>query len=79
MNPKSLALRKIKAGYDWGKKEFSLNHLLFMDDLKLYEKSEDQIDSLVRTVHSVSADVGMEFGIRKCGVLMMKRGGEGGL
>ena len=64
MIPISLVLRKVKAGYEWGKKEFSLNHLLFMDDLKLYGKSEKQIDSLVRTVHILSTDMGMEFGIR---------------
>ena len=47
----SLVLREVKAGYGCGKNEFNLNHLLFMDDLKLYGKSEDQIDSLVRTIH----------------------------
>ena len=47
MIPMSLVLRKVKTGYEWGKKEFSLSHLLFMDDIKLYGKSEEQIDSLV--------------------------------
>ena len=74
MIPISLVLRKVKAGYEWGKKEFSLNHLIFMDDLKLYGKGEKQIDSLVRTVHILSTDIGMEFGIRKCGLLILKRG-----
>ena len=36
-----IVLRKAKAGYDWGKKQFTLNHLLFMDDLKLYAKNEE--------------------------------------
>ena len=74
MIPISLVLRKVKAGYEWGKKELSLNHLLFMDDLKLYGKSEKQIDSLARTVHILNIDMGMEFGIRKCGLLILKRG-----
>ena len=73
MIPISLVLRKVKAGYEWGRKEFSLSHLLYMDDLKLYGKSEEQIDSLVRTVHIVSTDIGMEFGYRKCGLLILKR------
>ena len=47
MIPMSLLLRKVKASYEWGRKEFKLNHLLFMDDLKLFGKSDDQIDSLV--------------------------------
>ena len=41
MIPLSLLLRKVKASYEWGKKEFKLNHLLFMDDLKLFRKSEE--------------------------------------
>ncbi|XP_065069753.1 uncharacterized protein LOC135694801 [Rhopilema esculentum] len=45
-----------------------------MDDLKLYAKNVEQINSLVRTVHIFSTDIGMEFGIKKCGVLILKRG-----
>ena len=40
--PLSLILKKVNACYKWGKKEYKLNHLLFMDDLKLYYKSEDK-------------------------------------
>ena len=39
-----------------------------MDDLKLYGKSNDQVDSLVRTVYIFTSDVGMEFGVEKCAV-----------
>ena len=70
----SLVLRKVKAGYEWGRKEFSVSHLLYIDDFKLYGMSEEQIDSLVRTVHIVSTDIGMEFGYRMCGILILKRG-----
>ena len=73
MIPLTLILRKSTAGYDLAK-EFKVNHLLFMDDLKLFGKSEDQIDSLVQTVQVFSEDIGMEFGLKKCGVLLMKRG-----
>ena len=45
-----------------------------MDDLKLFAKSEERIDTLVRTVHIFSTDIGMEFGMKKCGILTMKRG-----
>ena len=55
-------------------KEFKLNHLLFMDDLKLFGKSHDQIDSLVQTVFTFSEDIGMEFGLKKCGVVILKKG-----
>ena len=74
MVPLTWLLRRAKAGYEWGNKGFKLNHLLFMDDLKLFAKSKNQIDSLVQTVHIFSEDIGMQFGIKKCGVLIMERG-----
>jgi len=33
-----------------------------------------QIDSLVQTVFRFSEDTGMEFGLRKCGVVPLKKG-----
>ena len=44
-----------------------------MDDLKLFGKSHDQIDSLVQTVFRFSEDIGMEFGLKKCGVVILKK------
>ena len=73
MVPLSLILKKVNACYKWGKKEYKLNHLLFMDDLKLHAKSEKQTNTLARTVYVFSTDIAMEFGIKKCGILTMKR------
>ena len=36
-----LTLKKVNTCYKWRKMEYRLNHLLFMDDLKLYTKSEE--------------------------------------
>jgi len=71
MIPLTLILRKSTAGYDLPKK-CKVNHLLFMDDLKVFGKSEDQIDSIVQTVQLFSEDIGMHFGLKKCDVLLMK-------
>ena len=49
--------------------EYKLNHLLYMDDLKLFAKNEEQIDTLGRTVHILSSDIVMGFGMKKCGIL----------
>ena len=73
MVPLSLILKKVNACYKWGKKEDKINCLLFIDDLKLHAKSEEQTNTLVRTVYAFSTDIGMEFGIKKCGILTMKR------
>ena len=45
-----------------------------MDNLKLYGSNPNKIDSLVRTVEIVTKNIGMKFGIDKCGVSAMKRG-----
>ena len=43
-----------------------------MDDLKLYSKSERTLDSLIQTVRIFNKDIGMQFGIDKCTMLVMK-------
>ena len=72
--PLSLILRKAKAAYEFSESKEKINHLLFMDDLKLYSRSKKGLDSLVQKVHVFSEDIGMEFGIEKCAMLVMKRG-----
>ena len=46
----TLMLRQTKASYELEKGGKKINRLLFVDDLKLFAKNEDQIDSLVNTV-----------------------------
>ena len=70
----SLILRKAKAAYEFSESKEKINHLLFMDDLKLYSRSEKGLDSLVQAVHVFSENVGMEFGIEKCAMLVMEKG-----
>ena len=74
MIPLSLILRDVKIAYDLGKGNGELNHLLFMDDLKLFAKNEKQLESLIHTVRIFSDDIRMEFGLAKCALLVMKRG-----
>ena len=42
-----------------------MNHLLFMDGLKLYGWNKEELKRLVEIVHIYSKDVGMEFGLDK--------------
>lgn len=72
--PYTLLLCKAKGHYQLGRDSGSLNHLLITGDLKFYGRDEHKLDSLVNTVCVFSTDVGMEFGLKKCGVLMMKQG-----
>ena len=49
-----------------------MNHLLFMDDLKLYGSNDNETNSLVVTVKIVSGDIGMLFGFDKYDALKRK-------
>ena len=51
-----------------------INHLLFMDDLKLYSRNQKELDSLVQTIRIFSKGIGMEFGIEKCAMLVFEKG-----
>ena len=74
MVPLTVVLKGMMEGYKLKDGSGKVNHLLFMDNLKLFGKDEAQIESLVDTVQVVSSDIGMEFGIKKCGVLFLRRG-----
>ena len=72
--PLSLILRKVRAGYAFGRGKPTVNHLLFMDDLKVYGKNEKQVNTMINTVRIFSQDICMEFGIDKCAVIVLKKG-----
>ena len=60
-----MILRKAKAAYEFSGSKENINHL-FMDDLKLYPRNEKGLNLLVQTIHVLSEDIGMEFGMEKC-------------
>ena len=74
MIPLTMVLRKVNFHLELGEKVKKLSHLLFMDNLKLFAKSCEQIDSLVTTVQMFGRDIEMEFGINKCGAVILQRG-----
>ena len=47
---------------------------MYMDDIKLFAKNEKELEILIDTVRIYSQDIGMEFGIEKCALLVMKSG-----
>ena len=72
--PLKMLLKHVNVGYDLGKQQGKIIHLLFMDDLKLFSKTEGQLETLINSVRVFSSDINMEFGIEKCGILLMKKG-----
>ena len=45
-----------------------------MDDIQLYAKNKRDIDSLIHLTRIYSEDMGMSFGLKKCGRMIAKRG-----
>ena len=45
-----------------------------MDDINLFAKYEKELETLIHAVRIYSQDTGMEFGIGKCAMLVMKSG-----
>ena len=74
MAPLTMLLKDESKGYKLGNSGNAVNHLLFMDDLKLYARSQDEVDALLGLVQEYSKDIGMEFGMDKCAVLGIKNG-----
>ena len=65
MIPLILVLRQTKASYEVKKGGKKINHLLFMDDLKLLLKNEDQMYIMVKTVRIFSEDIKMELWLER--------------
>ena len=61
MIPLTSVPRQTKISYELKKRGKKINDLLFMNDLKLFAKNEDQIDSPVNTVKAFSEDIKIEF------------------
>ena len=72
--PLNHKLRKCTAGYKLNRSQGKINHLMYMDDIKLFTKNEKDLESLIHAVRIYSVDIGMEFGTEKCVLLVMKSG-----
>ena len=47
---------------------------MYMDDIKLFARNEKDLETLIHTVRIYNQNIGMEFGIEKCAMPIMKSG-----
>ena len=64
--------RECTAGYKLSRSQEKINHLMYMDDIKLFAKNEKELETLIHTIRTYSQDIGMEFSIEKWALLVMK-------
>ena len=72
--PLNHILRKCTAGCKFSISLEKINHLMYMDDIKLFAKNEKELETLIHTVRIYSQGIVMGFGIEKCALLVMKSG-----
>jgi hypothetical protein len=79
LNPLSNMLNKTTHGYkitthNLDNNPIKINHLLYMDDLKLYAKNNNELKNLIQKTERFSIDINMKFGIDKCNTCSIQRG-----
>ena len=47
---------------------------MYMDDIKLFAKNKKELENIIHAVRKYSQDIGMEFGIEKCAMLVLNSG-----
>ena len=72
--PLTTILNSLKSGYKIPQTQTKINHLLYMDDLKLYTNTQKQLTSMLNTVNTFTKDIKMEFGLNKCGTVAIHKG-----
>jgi len=71
LTPITNILRCKEVGYKIGNQKVS--NLLYIDDLKIYAKSDTQMERCKAVVEEFSKDIKMDFGINKCAVIHVKK------
>ena len=72
--PHTEQLNQLNTGYEECTTKMKILHLLYMDNLKLIAKLEEELQKQIQTVKTFSDDVHMEFGLEKCAKITFKRG-----
>ena len=72
--PLNHILRKCTAGYKLSRSQEKFIHLMYIDGIKLFARMKKKLETLIRAVRIYSQGIGMEFGIGKSVILVMKSG-----
>jgi len=66
--PLSIVLQSINKGYVVHKDLQKVNHLLYLDDIKLYAKSRPKLESLLHSVEIFSNEIRIvfRFNVKHC-------------
>jgi hypothetical protein len=71
--PLTNELNSADCGYRVHGTERKISHLLYIDDLKLLGRNENDLKNEIKIVQTISKDINMNFGIEKCASICLKR------
>ena len=74
MIPLDHIFRKRTSCYQFSKPKEKINNPMYVDDIKIFAKNGKELENLIQTIRIYSQDIGTEFGIEKCAMLIIKRG-----
>lgn len=77
INPLSKLLNQSGLGFQMMEKRkpvYTISHLMYMDDLKLYASNEEELTSLLNITAMFSDDIQMHFSLEKCATLNVIKG-----
>jgi len=72
--PHTEQLNRLNTGYEEHIMKTKISHLLYMDDLKLIAKSEEEFQKQIQIVKTFSNDIHVDFGLEKCAKITLKEG-----
>ena len=71
--PLTNELNRADCGYQVHGTERKIRHLLYMDDLKLSDRNENELKNEMKIVQTISKDMNMNFGLEKCSRICFKK------
>jgi hypothetical protein len=72
--PVTHELNGSNCGYQIHRTERKISHLLYMVDLQLTGRSQEELTNEIQTVKTISNDIKMIFGLEKCAKICLKSG-----
>ena len=72
--PLTEQMNRLNTGYEQHVTKTKISHLLYMDDLKLIAKSDEELQKQIQIVKKFSDDIHMDIGLEKCAKITFKTG-----
>ena len=64
--------KEIYGGYKFSKSLEHINHLMYIDGIKIFAKNKKKLGALIQIIRIYILDIGMEFSIEKYAMLKVK-------